>query len=79
MAVQQEEGWRRVLRELTALGLWALAFYALLSLVSHDARFDPNFGGALGDGLARNLERTFGFRRMPSSRYWRAWDDLSGR
>ncbi len=62
MAVQQEEGWRRVLRELTALGLWALAFYALLSLVSHDARFDPNFGGALGDGLARNLERTFGYQ-----------------
>jgi len=62
MVVQQEEGWRRVLRELTALGLWALAFYALLSLVSHDARFDPNFGGALGDGLARNLERTFGYQ-----------------
>src|SRR5712691_2454565 len=62
MAVQQEEGWCRVARELAALGLWALAFYALLSLVSHDARFDPNFGGALGDGLVRNLERTFGYQ-----------------
>src|SRR6266849_3872299 len=62
MAVQQEEGWRRVARELAALGLWALAFYALLSLVSHDARYDPNFGGALGDGLARTLERTFGYQ-----------------
>src|SRR5713101_1633906 len=48
MATQQEEGWRRVARELAALGLWALAFFALLSLVSHDARYDPNFGGALG-------------------------------
>ena len=62
MAVQQEEGWCRVARELAALGLWALAFYALLSLVSHDARYDPNFGGALGDGLARTLEQTFGYQ-----------------
>ncbi len=62
MATQQEEGWRRVARELAALGLWALAFYALLSLVSHDARYDPNFGGALGDALARTLKRTFGYQ-----------------
>ena len=58
----QEQGWRRVAREFAALGLWALAFYALLSLVSHDARYAPNFGGALGDGLARTLERTFGYQ-----------------
>ena len=62
MAIQQEERWRRVAREFAALGLWALAFYALLSLVSHDARCDPNLGGALGDGLARTLERTFGYQ-----------------
>jgi DNA segregation ATPase FtsK/SpoIIIE, S-DNA-T family len=61
MAVQGE-GWRRGASEFAALGLWALAFYALLSLVSHDARYDPNFGGALGDGLARTLERTFGYQ-----------------
>jgi hypothetical protein len=54
MAVPQEKGWRRGACELAALGLWALAFNALLSLVSHDARCDPNFGGALGDGLTRN-------------------------
>ena len=58
----QEQGWRRVAREFAALGLWALAFYALLSLVSHDARYAPNLGGALGDGLARTLERTFGYQ-----------------
>ena len=62
MAVPHEKGWRRGARELAALGLGALAFYALLSLVSHDARCDPNFGGALGDGLARTLERTFGYQ-----------------
>jgi hypothetical protein len=62
MAVQEEEGWRRVAREFAALGLWALAFYALLSLVSHEARYHPNFGGTLGDGLARTLERTFGYQ-----------------
>jgi hypothetical protein len=43
-------------------GLWALAFYALLSLVSHDARREPNLGGALGDVPARTLERTFGYQ-----------------
>jgi DNA segregation ATPase FtsK/SpoIIIE, S-DNA-T family len=58
----QEEGWRRGACELAALGLWALAFYALLSLVSHDARYDHNFGGTLGDGLARTLELTFGYQ-----------------
>jgi hypothetical protein len=58
----QEQGWRRVAREFAALGLWALAFYALLSLVSHDARYAPNLGGPLGDGLARTLERTFGYQ-----------------
>jgi hypothetical protein len=62
MAVPQEKDWRQGACELAALGLWALAFYALLSLVSHDARYDPNFGGALGDGLARTLERTFGYQ-----------------
>ena len=59
---RQEEGWRRGACELAALGLWALAFYALLSLISHDARYDHNFGGTLGDGLARTLELTFGYQ-----------------
>jgi S-DNA-T family DNA segregation ATPase FtsK/SpoIIIE len=62
MTVPQEKDWRQGACELAALGLWALAFYALLSLVSHDARCDPNFGGALGDGLARTLERTCGYQ-----------------
>src|ERR1700731_1240302 len=62
MTVPQEKDWRQGACELAALGLGALVFYALLSLVSHDARDDPNFGGALGDGLARTLERTFGYQ-----------------
>ena len=62
MTVPREKDWRQGACELAALGLGALAFYALLSLVSHDARYDPNFGGALGDGLARTLERTFGYQ-----------------
>ena len=61
MAVQQEERWRRVAREFAALGLWALAVYTILSLVSHDARCEPNLGGALGDALARTLEQGFGY------------------
>jgi S-DNA-T family DNA segregation ATPase FtsK/SpoIIIE len=62
MTVPEEKDWRQGACELAALGLWALAFYALLSLVSHDASYDPNFAGALGDGLARTLERTFGYQ-----------------
>jgi DNA segregation ATPase FtsK/SpoIIIE, S-DNA-T family len=61
MAVQQEKRWRRVAREFAALGLWALAVYTILSLVSHDARCEPNLGGALGDALARTLEQGFGY------------------
>jgi S-DNA-T family DNA segregation ATPase FtsK/SpoIIIE len=57
----QEEGWRRIAREFTALGLWALAVYIVLSLASHDTRCEPNVGGAVGDALARALEHAFGY------------------
>ncbi len=57
----QEEGWRRIGREFAALGLWALAVYTVLSLASHDARSEPNVGGAVGDALARTLEHAFGY------------------
>ncbi|HKV54315.1 MAG TPA: DNA translocase FtsK 4TM domain-containing protein, partial [Candidatus Binataceae bacterium] len=58
--VDEEERSGRVLRELAALGLIALALYALLSLVSHDAGRHPNLGGPLGAGLAGFLEYSFG-------------------
>jgi hypothetical protein len=45
-----------------ALGLWALANYVVLSLVSHDTGCAPNLGGALGEALARILEHAFAYR-----------------
>ena len=40
------------------------------SLVSHDARYAPNLGGRLGDGLARTLGTgPLVIRPMPLSRY----------
>ncbi len=58
----REEGRSRVARELAALGLLALAVYAVLSLVSHDAGRDPNLGGPLGVSLAHSLEWAFGYQ-----------------
>src|SRR5215472_13954134 len=60
MALQQEEGWHKAVRELAALALWALAAYTVLSLVTYDAGYDHNLGGVVGGALAGILERGFG-------------------
>jgi hypothetical protein len=61
IAQPQCDGWRRIVHEFTALGVWALATYAFLSLVSHDTGCELNLGGPLGDAFARALEHAFGY------------------
>ena len=60
MSLQQQKGWHKAVRELTALGLWALAVYIVLSLVTYDAGWEHNLGGVVGGALARILEHAFG-------------------
>jgi len=60
MSRQQKKGWHKAVRELAALGLWALAAYTVLSLVTYDAGYDHNLGGLVGGALARILEGGFG-------------------
>ena len=60
MSLQQQKGWHKAVRELAALGLWALAVYTVLSLVTYDAGCDHNLGGVVGGALARILERGVG-------------------
>lgn len=52
----------RVAHELTALALIAFSIYVVISLASRGAGREPNFGGPLGEGLARTLEWVFGFQ-----------------
>ena len=60
MSLQQQKGWHKAVRELAALGLWALAVYTVLSLVTYDAGCEHNLGGVVGGALARILERGVG-------------------
>ena len=60
MSLQQPKGWHKAVRELAALGLWALAVYTALSLVTYDAGCAHNLGGVVGGALARILERGVG-------------------
>ncbi|MBV8055809.1 MAG: DNA translocase FtsK 4TM domain-containing protein [Deltaproteobacteria bacterium] len=62
MAVVEDVGRGRVVRELAALGLLAFSTYTIISLISRDIGRDPNLGGPLGAALARILERAFGFQ-----------------
>ncbi|MBV9500563.1 MAG: DNA translocase FtsK [Acidobacteriaceae bacterium] len=59
-ASQPKERWQQGAREFAALGLWALAVYTVLSLVSRDTGREPNLGGPLGNALAAVLEYAFG-------------------
>jgi hypothetical protein len=62
MTVLRPEGrWEQTAREFTALGLWALAVYAVLSLVSRDTGRESNLGGPLGNALAAALEYALGY------------------
>ena len=60
MSLQQQKGCHKAVRELAALGLWALAVYTVLSLVTYDAGCEHNLGGVVGGALARILERSVG-------------------
>ncbi len=53
-------GDNRVVRELVALTLVALAIFAVLSLVSAAAGRNPNLCGIAGDAAARAMGRMFG-------------------
>ena len=52
----------RILRELAALALVAIAAWALLSLVSINLDWRPNLGGPLGDATANLLVNWFGYQ-----------------
>ena len=52
----------RILRELAALALVAIAAWALLSLVSINLDWRPNRGGPLGDAAANLLMNWFGYQ-----------------
>jgi DNA segregation ATPase FtsK/SpoIIIE, S-DNA-T family len=61
-AIEGEERSSRIARELSALGLIALALYGLLSLASLDAGRQPNLGGPFGAELAEFLNYSFGYQ-----------------
>jgi S-DNA-T family DNA segregation ATPase FtsK/SpoIIIE len=61
-AVEDDRPRGRIARELAAIGLVAFAIYALLSLACFDAGRIPNLGGPLGDSLAQELRRGFGYQ-----------------
>jgi S-DNA-T family DNA segregation ATPase FtsK/SpoIIIE len=52
----------RMAAELAAIGLWAIAAFATLSLVGHDAGWTPNPGGPIGAGLADWTSWLFGLQ-----------------
>jgi len=52
----------RIARELAALALVAIAAWVLLSLVSVNLEWQPNFGGPLGAAVANILAQWFGYQ-----------------
>ncbi len=62
-AVESEpaEGVSRIVIELGALGLFALAAYSAVSLVSFDLGQHPNYGGPVGELLAGAMAGAFGY------------------
>ena len=52
----------RIAPELAAIGLWAIAAYAFISLASFDAGWSPNLGGPIGAALAEELSDLIGFQ-----------------
>ena len=52
----------RIVAELSAVGLWASAAFAALSLIAHDAGWSPNPGGPMGAELAQWTSGLFGFQ-----------------
>jgi len=52
----------RIVAELGAVTLWAIAAFAILSLGCFDARWPINLGGPVGAELAGGMSRLFGFQ-----------------
>ncbi len=52
----------RIAPELAAIGLWAIAAYALISQTSFDAGWAPNLGGPIGAAIAENLSDRIGYQ-----------------
>jgi S-DNA-T family DNA segregation ATPase FtsK/SpoIIIE len=52
----------RIAPELAAIGLWAIAAYALISQTSFDAGWAPNLGGPIGAAIAEDLSDLIGYQ-----------------
>jgi DNA segregation ATPase FtsK/SpoIIIE, S-DNA-T family len=68
----------RIVRELFSLAVLATAAWAILSLVSLSLAWRPNLGGPLGEVLAQNLARWFGYQAalvviLAAILGWRTW------
>jgi S-DNA-T family DNA segregation ATPase FtsK/SpoIIIE len=68
----------RIARELVALGIVALAAWAMLSLFCKNLHWESNWGGPLGDSIANLLMGWFGFQAyvavvMTAVLGFRAW------
>jgi DNA segregation ATPase FtsK/SpoIIIE, S-DNA-T family len=61
-AIEEPAPAGRIASEFAALGLWAIAAYAVLSLLCADAGWSPNLGGPIGASLARWLGYLLGLQ-----------------
>jgi len=61
-AIEEPAPSGRIASEFAALGLWAVAAYAVLSLLCADAGWSPNLGGPIGATLAAWLGHLLGLQ-----------------